>query len=248
MGVAALGSAVFSIFALEFAVGRYRAELTLRLDPTGIGRFSRLNRELVAAGGPRIVLFGDSRVEYWDPILAVDGFTVINRGWGGETTAQALLRVDRDVLALHPDLVIIEYGVNDLKAIGVFPEYTKNILLGCQQRLQQLVHRIRTRGVPVLLLTIFPVGKVPLYKRLVWSDETINAINSVNRQLRVGPVQKGVLVLDADRVLRTIGGDRIVPQLAADQLHLNIRGYQALNAAIKPAVASILRDSRNALQ
>lgn len=40
-------------------------------------------------------------------------FNVINSGIGGETAALALKRFDRDVLAYHPDLVVIAFGVND---------------------------------------------------------------------------------------------------------------------------------------
>ncbi|MGN1122571.1 MAG: SGNH/GDSL hydrolase family protein [Eubacteriales bacterium] len=40
-------------------------------------------------------------------------FNVINSGIGGETAARALARFERDVLAYHPDLVIIAFGVND---------------------------------------------------------------------------------------------------------------------------------------
>lgn len=40
-------------------------------------------------------------------------FNIINSGIGGETASMALRRFDRDVLAYHPDLVVISFGVND---------------------------------------------------------------------------------------------------------------------------------------
>lgn len=38
---------------------------------------------------------------------------VVNKGIGGETAAGTLARLDRDVLSLHPDLVIWQLGTND---------------------------------------------------------------------------------------------------------------------------------------
>ena len=40
-------------------------------------------------------------------------FNVINSGVAGDTVTRALLRFERDVLAYHPDLVVVAFGVND---------------------------------------------------------------------------------------------------------------------------------------
>lgn len=42
-------------------------------------------------------------------------FSVINAGVAGETAADGLKRVDRDVVAHHPDLVVIGFGLNDVR-------------------------------------------------------------------------------------------------------------------------------------
>jgi lysophospholipase L1-like esterase len=41
------------------------------------------------------------------------GYTIINSGVGGDDMAKALLRLDRDVLRFHPDIVIMSFGMND---------------------------------------------------------------------------------------------------------------------------------------
>lgn len=70
----------------------------------------------------KVVVFGDSitkgvfvEEEQAFPKLveAKTGLTVIGRGVPGNTTAQALMRFESDVLALDPDAVIIEFGMND---------------------------------------------------------------------------------------------------------------------------------------
>ncbi len=40
-------------------------------------------------------------------------FNIINSGIGGNTASMGLARFDRDVLAYHPDLVVISFGLND---------------------------------------------------------------------------------------------------------------------------------------
>jgi len=74
-----------------------------------------------ARAGP-IVCLGDSvtaglGVEpaqaYPSLLAALTGRRIVNAGVSGDTTADALERLDRDVLALRPGLVIIELGGND---------------------------------------------------------------------------------------------------------------------------------------
>jgi len=78
-----------------------------------------------------IVAFGDSItaprkniVVYSDLLrkeFAGKNVDVINAGIGGNTTAHALARFEKDVLARDPDLVIMQFGNND-SSIDVWKE------------------------------------------------------------------------------------------------------------------------------
>src|SRR5690606_27919887 len=78
-------------------------------DWAGLCRYRAANAALSAAGGtPRLVFMGDSITENWslgDPSLF--GATMVNRGIGGQTTPQMLLRFRADVVALRPRIVHI---------------------------------------------------------------------------------------------------------------------------------------------
>ena len=50
---------------------------------------------------------------------------VINAGVNGNTAPRALLRLERDVLRYHPDLVIVCLGLNDIN--GTIDEYTGSL-------------------------------------------------------------------------------------------------------------------------
>lgn len=75
------------------------------------------------AAGETIVALGDSltygtgaeRDQAWPAVIQQrHGVPIINRGVPGDTTADALQRLDRDVLALSPRLVIVLLGGNDM--------------------------------------------------------------------------------------------------------------------------------------
>lgn len=49
-------------------------------------------------------------------------FNIINSGINGDSATMALKRFDRDVLAYHPDLVIIGFGLNDYMNMPLYYE------------------------------------------------------------------------------------------------------------------------------
>lgn len=74
--------------------------------------------------GEVIVCFGDSLtygtgatkgMSYPEQLSRIIGRPVINAGVPGDTTQDALARLENDVLAHHPDIVLITLGGNDLK-------------------------------------------------------------------------------------------------------------------------------------
>lgn len=88
----------------------------------------------------RLVCFGDSitaRTEgYKNPLLSIkleeklgDDWEVINAGVSGNNTFDALVRIEKDVLAHNPDFVTVLFGANDAafhKTVPV-PEFQKNL-------------------------------------------------------------------------------------------------------------------------
>ena len=73
----------------------------------------------------RVVFLGDSithghrlsaEVAYPHRVGLALGIPVVNAGISGDTTAGGLARLDRDVLAHRPRLVVVALGVNDVHA------------------------------------------------------------------------------------------------------------------------------------
>jgi hypothetical protein len=84
-------------------------------DWNQLGRYARANQELMAQPVPRdrVVFMGDSITDGWNLATGFPGKPYVNRGIGGQTTAQMLVRFYPDVIALKPAAVVIFAGTND---------------------------------------------------------------------------------------------------------------------------------------
>ncbi|MGA2608490.1 MAG: GDSL-type esterase/lipase family protein, partial [Terriglobia bacterium] len=85
-------------------------------DWNQIGRYHeddvRLQTQRVEKG--RVVFLGDSITDGWKLAQYFPGKPFVNRGIGGQTTPQMLVRFYPDVINLHPAAVIILAGTNDI--------------------------------------------------------------------------------------------------------------------------------------
>lgn len=112
----------------------------------------------------RIVCFGDSttapreKVDVYSNALerTFPEVTVINRGQRGDTTTNALQRFRTDVLELLPDIVIIQFGINDA-AVDVWKDpATLSSRVGLSAfatNLRKFIDQIQAIQGRVLLLT-----------------------------------------------------------------------------------------------
>lgn len=122
-----------------------------------------------------IVAFGDSITAgyavrrgflyFWREMLQKKypeaSIELINSGISGDTTIDGLARLEWDVLSYEPDLVSINFGIND--AVMSLP------LQEFQDNLRQMVRRIRSGpGSEILLLSSQPLETSP-YDRMVLS-------------------------------------------------------------------------------
>ena len=184
----------------------------------------------------RIVFFGDSRAAQW-PAPDIQGVDFINRGIGGQTSAQTVHRFDQHIRPLAPEIILIQVGVNDLKTIPLFPERKRQIVVSCQENIAEIVARSLELEALVIVSTIFPVGNVPLARQLFWSDEVAESVNEVNAYIH-SLVQPNVVIFDAFSILAD-DQDLLKLEYERDELHLNNAGYEALNEALRELIAGL---------
>tara|TARA_B100000925_G_C21900263_1_gene426827 strand:+ start:176 stop:598 length:423 start_codon:yes stop_codon:yes gene_type:complete len=92
-------------------------KILINLDWPDMARYDGQNKEVnLEKNNDRVVFMGNSITEGWSHYMPemFDNQTYINRGIGGQTTPQMLLRFRQDVIALEPKLVVILAGTNDI--------------------------------------------------------------------------------------------------------------------------------------
>jgi len=119
----------------------------------------------------KIVFFGDSITQmgvnkggYIDLIKqdlvnkgVADNYEIIGAGIGGNKIYDLFLRMDKDVLELHPDIVYIWVGVNDVwhkSSMGTGTDYDK-----FGKFYDAVVKKMQAQGIKVILVTPAAIGE-----------------------------------------------------------------------------------------
>jgi len=219
LGVACIGGFVAWQRASHFE----RLFHMTRLDPIGLTMIR--NEPSTTA---TVVMFGDSRAAAWP---APAGFSIINQGIPGHTSTQSLLRYRMHVSPLQPTLVIIQVGVNDLVALPVLANDAESIVQTTIANLREMVDLARADGSQVILTTIFPLGP-NLFEQLDPGTSQIQtAIEQVNAAIRAMSAPD-VIIFDSAALLADASG-YVAEAYRADLLHINPKGYQVLNEALR---------------
>ena len=209
-----------------------------RLDPLGLYYYTtnsgRSNPDSI--DNPMVVFFGDSRAANW-PSPDLSQFNFVNRGIGSQTSEQVLQRFDYHVEPLKPHVIVVQVGINDLKTIPLFPERKESIIDNCQKNIWQLVARSSKLKATVILTTVFPFGKVPIGRRLVWSHEATSGVDKINIYIR-SLAKERVIVFDAFSILADSKGNAR-SEYSKDFLHLNAAGYKVLNRELERLLATM---------
>ncbi len=212
--------------AFTFARIFARNENAIRLDPFALSAFQNVPTPPLS-DLKRVVFFGDSRAEAWTP-PDLSGWEFVNRGIGGQTTAQVLGRFAAHVVPLKPQVIVLQVGINDLRTIPMFPETRDSIIANCLANIQSIIKQSTDLGADVILTTIFPVIEASFERRIFyWSDDIARAATQANQSLHK-LVSEHVHILDADLILMNTDG-LARPEYMEDTLHLNAAGYEALN-------------------
>jgi lysophospholipase L1-like esterase len=231
------GSIAANIWLYQRSNEYYARFNSTRLDPFGLRSYPSGAEQLPPRSPDQrlVVFFGDSRAADW-PAPAIPGLVFVNRGIGTQTSAQVVGRFAAHIVPLHPQILVIQVGINDANGIPLFPSDAARIVADCQARIKQIVELARQQHMSVVLTTIMPRGAMTLERRWYWSSAADQAIIEINAYIRSLQGQQ-VLVLDTTPVLADEQGI-LRPEYQRDFFHLNVAGYAALNKEL----ARILKD------
>ena len=196
--------------------------------------FRKLWAERRAAWGRQVqqdqnslVFLGDSITQGWGDNMGGNfpEIKVANRGISGDTSRGVLIRLDEDVISLHPRGVILLIGTNDLEE-GADPETVAANLKLIIARLKQFNPKM-----PIILCQVFPSSETK--KR---PADKIKKLNQLYAAKVKGDPQ--VTLVETWPMFANAQGDAKAEEFP-DLLHPNAAGYRKWAAAIRPVLATL---------
>ena len=211
-----------------------RDEKILR-DWPNLGRYAQADLEIAPPkpGEDRVVFLGDSITDNWGRRYGkfFPGKPFINRGIGGQTTPQMLLRFRADVIALHPAVVVILAGTNDI-AGNTGPATLEQI----EDNLESMSELARLHKIRVVLSSVTPVCD---YIKPQTPRRSPDEIIRLNRWIKDYAQRTGANYLDYYTALLDDQGF-LRKSLTVDGLHPNDSGYAVMEPLALKAIAEAL--------
>jgi lysophospholipase L1-like esterase len=184
-----------------------------------------------AAGENRVVFFGDSITDIWHLDQYFPGKPYVNRGIGGQTTPQMLVRFREDVIDLHPKVVVILAGTNDI-AGNTGPMRNEDI----EANLASMAELARVHEIRVAFSSVLPVHNYTDKAKDFFAQRPTARILELNTWLRDYCAKNGVVYLDYFSALVDDKG-LLKKELADDGLHPNDAGYKIMAPLADAAIA-----------
>ena len=141
------------------------ALVSILLTVVAVSGHAQFTQNIIIKNGQKIVFLGDSITamgtapagfaQHVIRGLEANGVnaTMIGAGVGGNTSANMLARMDADVIANHPDWMILSCGVNDVWSDLPLEKYKQNMT--------QIVDKAQAANIKVVILTATVVGEDP---------------------------------------------------------------------------------------
>jgi lysophospholipase L1-like esterase len=202
-------------------------------DWARLGVYAADNQRLAqeASPKPRVVFLGDSITFHWQDAKYSSLFqskpNFIDRGINGNNAAQMLLRYRADVLALHPKVVVLLGGTNDLAAFK-FPD----IIGFIEQSVSSMVEIAQANHERIILCSVLPVTDAI---RPQTPQRNPQDILRLNAWLKSHAAKNHLRYIDYYSLLSD-GHDRLRTELTIDGLHPNGDGYKLMESVLLPVV------------
>jgi lysophospholipase L1-like esterase len=181
----------------------------------------------------RIVFMGDSITEAWGTL---DGEFFadkahVNRGIGGQTTSQMLVRFRQDVIALKPEVVVILGGTNDIAQNGGL-----TTLEAIEDNLQSMAELARLHGIRVVIASVLPALDYPWRPGLQPRDK----IRALNHWIEGFCGRNRMVYLDFFSAMADPNGG-LRHELSTDGIHPTEAGYLLMDPLAEAAIRKALK-------
>lgn len=167
----------------------------------------------------RVVFIGDSIIEGWN---AHSFFTenphYVNRGIGGQTSSQILVRFKANVIDLKPKCVVILVGTNDI-AENQIPFTFEKI----QQNFLSMIEIAKAHHLKIILCSILPVSAY------YWNPKILPENKIKNFNTFLASLADGKMVFYTDFYAELENDDKFDTKFSDDGVHPNLDGYTIMS-------------------
>ena len=206
----------------------------LRTDWANLARYRDANAKLgpPRPGEHRVVFMGNSITDSWAPLFdsLFPGKPYVGRGISGQTTPQMLVRFRQDVVDLHPAVVLILAGTNDI-AGNTGPSTLEMI----EDNLASMAEIARANGIRVVLASVLPVFDYPWRPGLAPAAKIVE----LNKWIRAYAASHDAVYLDFHSAMADSRGG-LPPNLSKDGVHPNAAGYGIMAPLAERAIGQAL--------
>ncbi len=220
-----------AVMALE---QRLEVQRHFLADWAGLIRYGSENTELPKPkpAEDRVIFLGDEITERWGQgnTKFFPGKPYLNRGIGGQTTPQMLVRFRQDVIKLNPKVVVILASANDIAS------FVEPITQGMTaENIMSIVELARANNIRVVLASLTPINDYYAKQSLA---RPFGKIIGVNNWLKDYAAQSGSVYLDYYSAMAE--GRNLKKELTTDGLLPNDAGYAVMAPLAEAAIAQAL--------
>lgn len=186
-----------------------------------------------AANEQRVVFMGNSITEGWinQRPEFFNGRPYINRGIGGQTTPQMLIRFRADVVALKPKVVVLLCGINDI-AGNTGPSTLEMI----EDNIASMTEIALANNIKVVLSSVLPAYDFPWRPNM----EPAPKVMALNKWIKAYAAQKKVVYLDYfSAMVDERNGMKSIYH--TDEVHPNKAGYAVMEPLVEQAIKKALK-------
>ena len=217
------------LFAAGASRGQNYSDMLYR-DWAGLRAFAQVNRNLTVE--PEVVFMGNSITEGWfnyhPDFFKKNNFAC--RGIGGQTSSEMLVRFRQDVIELHPRVVAILAGTNDIAMNNGYIALENTF-----QNIVSMCELAKFNGIKVLLCSVTPAA----YFNWRPQVEPAKIIPKLNKMLReYAEATEGVEWVDYFTPM--VGEDKAMrAEYSPEGSHPNGEGYKVMERIVVPAINKI---------
>jgi lysophospholipase L1-like esterase len=178
----------------------------------------------------RVIFFGDSITDIWKLDDSFPGKHYINRGIGGQTTSQMLVRFRQDVIDLQPKIVVVLAGTNDI-AGNSGPISNEDV----DANLASMAELAKVHSIRMIFSSILPVNNYTPKSQEFFASRPPERILALNSWLKDYCAKNDLTYLDYFSAMVDDKG-LLKRDLADDGLHPNQAGFAVMAPMAEKAI------------